>query len=665
MARVSIPLVVLLVLGSAAPAAASTREAAPAASCVSEAPNAVTAKAAARRCGIRVENLSARTDRAKVYANPSGTQTFEATALPTRVKRPDGSWVPIDPTLTSTSGDIRPIATTAAVRFSRGGDDPLVTVGEGPTAWTLRWPAPLPAPRIEGENAIYPNVLAGVDLVMRALTDGFSHVLVVHDATAAANPALREIHYLTSGKQIEARGAALMWDSTPGGAPSSAAEPGDAARRTEIPTRMQNNDLVVVPDRKILTDPKTTYPVYIDPPFHEGFSHWAYANNYNVNNGDGRAWVGLDPWAGIIYRSYFDFDISYIGGSYVLSASVGAVLSHSWSCYPTPVYLFRSGNVISEPRSPWHSVPLDYYLDGVSANAHKGIDACGEQPDAPMWFGGNLLGDVRNAVASYWFFYSVGFCACTDPWAFTDEFYTDRWKKIHPGSLALNIEFTNYPSVSGQATTPATPCVTGPGRPVMSTATPLLNATLTDPDPGAVLQADFQYSVNGGPWVALPRTGGQASGLTHVVQMPSIAGASYVAWRVLAWDGNVTSLNWSPICEFAVDSTPPKAPVLNTSGLPAYPSSPPSTVKVGTPVAVPISPGSGDTDIAGYWYAVSTSQQSPPRQFYVAAAANGTATLSVVPVASNPSSNWLTVQAVDRAGNFSPEVVHRFRARSA
>jgi hypothetical protein len=320
--------------------------------------------------------------------------------------------------------------------------------------------------------------------------------------------------------------------------------------------------------------------------------------------------------------------------------------------------------VVSEPRSPWHSVPLDYYLDGVDANAHKGYEACGEQPDAPMWFGGNLLGDVRNAVASYWFFYSVGFCACTDPWAFTDEFNTDRWKKIHPSSLGLYIEFTSYPWVSGQATTPSTACVTGSGRPVMTTATPQLRAALSDADEGAVLQADFQYSVNGGAWIGLPRTGGQASGLTHVVQLPSVAGSTYVAWRVQAWDGYVASA-WSPVCEFSIDTTPPNAPVLNTTGLPAYPAPPPPTVKVGTAVPVPVSPGGGDTDIAGYWYAVGTSQQSPPRQFFVAAAADGTATLSVVPVVSGGSSNWLTVQAVDRAGNFSPEVVHRFRARSA
>jgi hypothetical protein len=79
---------------------------------------------------------------------------------------------------------------------------------------------------------------------------------------------------------------------------------------------------------------------------------------------------------------------------------------------------------------------------------------------------------------------------------------------------------------------------------------------------------------------------------------------------------------------------------------------------------VPVTSG-GSSDVVGYWYAVGTSQISPPRQTYVAANVDGSATLSVVPVVSGLSANWLTVQSVDRAGNFSPEITYTFRANPA
>lgn len=243
----------------------------------------------------------------------------------------------------------------------------------------------------------------------------------------------------------------------------------------------------------MLYDEKTVYPVYIDPPFYQGFSHWAYSSDNDQNNSDGRAWVGRDPWWGTLYRSYFDFDVSYIAGSHVISASVGAVLSHSWSCYDTPLYLWRSQQVYSEPRSPWDSVWLLRYLDGVMAHAHKGFEACGEQPDQQMWFTGNVLDDVRTAVAQSWFFWSVGFCACPDgdPWAYTDELVTDRWKKIHPSTVGLYIEYTSYPWLTGMGTTPGTPCLTGSGRPIIGSATPQLWASMVDPDEGAVLRVSL------------------------------------------------------------------------------------------------------------------------------------------------------------------------------
>jgi hypothetical protein len=63
-------------------------------------------------------------------------------------------------------------------------------------------PAALPEPRLARDTATYPDVLPGVDLVVRATVTGFTHVLVVKSAAAAANPTLARISYPLGGTGI-------------------------------------------------------------------------------------------------------------------------------------------------------------------------------------------------------------------------------------------------------------------------------------------------------------------------------------------------------------------------------------------------------------------------------------------------------------------------------
>jgi len=71
----------------------------------------------AKRCGQRVEVLSGRSENTQVFANPDGTSTFTSTAVPARVHRPDGSWVPVDTTLRARpDGTVAPEALTPATR---------------------------------------------------------------------------------------------------------------------------------------------------------------------------------------------------------------------------------------------------------------------------------------------------------------------------------------------------------------------------------------------------------------------------------------------------------------------------------------------------------------------------------------------------------------------
>src|SRR6185437_5619061 len=90
------------------------------------------------------------------------------------------------------AGSWSPSVASVPVTFSGGGSGPLVRVtGPGGQSVSLYWPGPLPRPVISGSVASYRNVLAGVDLRMKATATGYQETLVVRDAAAAASPALR------------------------------------------------------------------------------------------------------------------------------------------------------------------------------------------------------------------------------------------------------------------------------------------------------------------------------------------------------------------------------------------------------------------------------------------------------------------------------------------
>ena len=177
---------------------------------------------------------------------------------------------------------------------------------------SLSWPATLPAPTLSGATATYTSVLPGVDLIITADDQGgFSDVLVVHNATAAANPALATLKLglatsgltVTAGSNGDLAAAAgpsapalftaqtpRMWDSaTPpataattsssagaatgadgSGQPaeSSAAAPGAGAHTADVPVTVSGKAITLTPPASALTGASTVYPVYIDPTWH-------------------------------------------------------------------------------------------------------------------------------------------------------------------------------------------------------------------------------------------------------------------------------------------------------------------------------------------------------------------------------------------------------------
>ncbi|MFF3322718.1 LamG-like jellyroll fold domain-containing protein [Streptomyces sp. NPDC002889] len=207
------------------------------------------ALARAAETGERVEVVGARTEFATTYANPDGASfRLEQSVVPVRARTGTGAWVKPDATLERRAdGSVGPRAATVDLSFSGGGEGGrLVSIARGGRSLDLGWPGRLPEPVLDGDSAVYPEVLPGVDLRMTATVEGFREVLVVKTPKAAANPALKRIQFSLKSAGVKVSGTAgggmsatdanakevfvsppaLMWDSRGEAAPAPEPVPG-------------------------------------------------------------------------------------------------------------------------------------------------------------------------------------------------------------------------------------------------------------------------------------------------------------------------------------------------------------------------------------------------------------------------------------------------------
>ncbi|MEV8065063.1 LamG domain-containing protein [Streptomyces sp. NPDC085995] len=288
------------------------------------------ALAVARKNGKEAEVVGLRTERREIFAQADGTFTAREYTEPVRTVR-DGKWVDIDPTLVEhADGSWGPKAATVDLSFSAGqAGRPFVTMRRAGREFALTWPyGKLPAPRVDGDTATYPDALPGVDLTVRAEPDGFGHLLVVKTPEAAANPKLARLDLgmtadglkvaedasgaITAedaavGGTVFQAGKPAMWDSaavaeaaaksqgpkavtkalksaaaTAGAAAAPAAAPtvgpktapaaeaalegpGGGGRIAPLDVEVGKGKLSLVPDQKLLKGADTVFPVVIDP----------------------------------------------------------------------------------------------------------------------------------------------------------------------------------------------------------------------------------------------------------------------------------------------------------------------------------------------------------------------------------------------------------------
>ncbi|MGW2573007.1 LamG domain-containing protein [Streptomyces sp. NPDC001537] len=309
----------------------------------------------AAQTGEQVEIVGERTPYTTTFANPDGvTFTLKDSAVPVRARQADGSWTQPDAKLEERpDGTVGPKASVAKISFSGGGSgSDLVKLSLDGRSLTVGWPGTLPKPTLDGDSAVYADVLPGVDLRMTATPEGYREVLVVTSASAASNPQLKKLSFPVRADGLSLRDggsgglaavdddgntvfrapAAQQWDSagdatstesasshaasqasfattaqdrTAAGAPSDDGEtapdptegPSDGDASARLPVTAEKGSITVTPDASMLSDDSAVFPQYIDPDVGMTASERTLLSSdgdtfYNFSGGDSGKGVG-------------------------------------------------------------------------------------------------------------------------------------------------------------------------------------------------------------------------------------------------------------------------------------------------------------------------------------------------------------------------------------
>ncbi|SEM13249.1 ricin-type beta-trefoil lectin domain protein [Streptacidiphilus jiangxiensis] len=448
----------------------------------------------------------------EVTANPNGSFTAVQSALPVRTKQ-NGSWVGLDATLTTdpVTGAVVPKAAAQPIRLSHGGHGPLATLTD-PSGNTLGLSLPfaLPTPSLSGSTALYANVLPGVDLSVTVSDQGgFSDVLVVHNAAAAADPGLKKLTFATSGQGLTVastgRGGvtastangtvsfaappAAMWDSSTGspaqtagssvraaqtdGAPpllgtgssvSSVAGPGTGAQVAALPVTQSGSTLSITPSSSMLGGSSPHYPVYVDPAIapvknptssstnalfeaQQGCDSYAASEHAVATNGQGVGFQGDTSGCYGAEESFYQIDTRNLTKSMVISTAT-LTLKKTYSA--------------SETCST--SQPLSVYQTGVIGSSAYWDTRPSQM--AKLWsgnvgdayngaYGGTACGDkdvnitvtsqIANIAAGGYPSYTIGL--------YGDESSSSNFTRF-AGNPYITTTFDLYPTLDSMAMSP-------------------------------------------------------------------------------------------------------------------------------------------------------------------------------------------------------------------
>ncbi|HVK20012.1 MAG TPA: DNRLRE domain-containing protein [Actinokineospora sp.] len=328
----------------------------------------------------RVEALAERTESSTTWVNPDGTRTTEMNNGPIRVRRGD-TWVPVDLTLVAgADGVVRPKAHPRDLAIAGAGDSVAardlasVALGEGREV-AVQWAGRLPAPRLEGNKATYPDVSPGVDLVVEATRTGFEQFLVVKSRQSKALTLTLPVRAKGLTAKQDADGNSDLVDAAGtvvGSIPAAEAwdaqvdqRSGGHAKLRKVGKAVQRGaftDVLIDVAADFLGAADTQYPVTVDPAVTvwTNFDTFVQSSIANTDqSGSTELRIGTYDGGTTKARSYLHFDMTPFRGTHVLSSTLWLYENWSYSCsarnwevWSTP--LVGTGTRWSNMPAPWN-----------------------------------------------------------------------------------------------------------------------------------------------------------------------------------------------------------------------------------------------------------------------------------------------------------------------
>ncbi|GGV05121.1 hypothetical protein GCM10010245_10820 [Streptomyces spectabilis] len=676
---------------------------------------AATAEAAqdeAKRTGKPVEVTSMRGESSDVYATADGYLEAREYVRPVRA-RADGGWKPVDTGLVKAAdGSVAPKVTTIGLEFSGGGDEPLVRMTKAGRELALSWPGKLPEPTLDGSTATYEDVLPDVDLRMGAQEDGFTQLLVVKSAKAAAGSELATVRLKLAAEGMDvketaeggleasdkgAQGAVfeaprpMMWDSSRSDAPDSgkaartrakalrsaakeqgpepaAAESGKLAPvGVEVPE--SGKELVLTPDEDVLKGKDTQYPVFIDPQWSSPrATAWTMASKYWADapqwkfNGENNAGMGYCNWYYCkphdTKRLFYRIPVSKFAGKSILSAEF--VVKNTWSasCSDRSVELWQTKDISSS--TTWNSQNASgFWKKELSSKSFAhGAEGCAAK-DAEFSVKSALQGAADGKASTMTFGLRAGSESDAYGWKrFSDKAFLRVKYNRPPSQLKMAQLRMEYGGV----------CAKPGSAPRVRTLGKIRAKKVKDPD-GDSVSVQFQAmwdAGNGktGSWKP-DRTSAKKSGSDFSISLPgSIPENKQVNWYARVYDGAQYS-PWSyagdpTACYFVHDTKVPKGPSITSSDYPASDSEDPKDPWYdGVGKYGKFELNAAEKDVTSYRYGINVNPSSKNKITTTGGAAR---TLSALPAEAGP--NFITAQSFDAAGNGSEIHTYEFRVKA-
>jgi len=645
-----------------------------------------SARVAARLRGQRVEALSERTGNSTTWANPSGTLTTELSAGDIRFRDPlTGQWRDVDLNLvTQADGTVASKGHPKGLRLAKPGGERLgalkdgaqavgrnlVTLGEGDQSITLQWKGGLPKPKLDGPRATYADAVPGGDVIVEATRTGFEQFVAIKQRPAESYTYTLplkakglKVEQLADGslaftdksrKKRAVMPAPVMWDA------QVDQRSGEYTNRARVGMkavqRTDGVDLVLTPDAKFLADPKTRYPVTVDPAtsaLSNVFDTYTQQGetvdkstdteldlgNPGTTNADGTPRTA---------HSFITWNTAPVADAIVSSAKLSLFNFHSANtdCAVQPWEVWSAGKASTSSR--WTSEPA-WTAKKATSSETKGNPACTAAPDG--WINADVTTLVQEWATAKNSTSGMGLRT-------TSETAVAQWKRVNSANAASNppklVVTYNHRPKTGTKQEAGAPYFSYGGAYVVNSVTPTLRDTFTDPN-GDKVSGSFQVqdattSTQVGSVLVSKAV---ASGQPASVQIPTglLSHGKTYRFRTNASDGTHSTTDWSAWKTFTVDTAAPSAPGTITST--DYPTD--QWVKgAGQPGTFTVTPPSADHNWLEWsldgvtWTKVATGGSTAGKAISVTPPRDGNHTLQV--------------RSVDKADNKSEAAEYDFHA---